>query len=190
MWRECNAHNIFFHQNTDKNIFSTLASNAIDSIPSGAFSNLQYLKQVELRGNPIHFFHPDAFAGLPSLNKLQMLGSPRGANTFPNLTGSPHLELVHLDRLNLDTVPANLCSLAPRLHTLWVTSLEKFSSILDLDYLFISRWAFELCWKWVWILLNRGSISQQCLLFSGDSEATSWQTFPFWQTVQTWYNCK
>ena len=52
------------------------------------------------------------------LNKLQMLGSPRGSNTFPNLTGSPKLELVHLDRLNLDSVPANLCALAPRLHTL------------------------------------------------------------------------
>ena len=98
--------------------FRTLANNAIDNIPSGIFSHLKYLKQVELRGNPIHFYHPDAFVSLPSLTKLQMLGSPRGRNTFPNLTGSPGLELIHLDRLDLDTVPPLLCSLAPRLHTL------------------------------------------------------------------------
>ena len=71
-----------------------------------------------MRGNPIHFYHPDAFTHLPSLNKLQVLGSPRGLNTFPNLTGSPLLELIHLDRLNLASVPADLCSMAPRLHTL------------------------------------------------------------------------
>ena len=156
MWRECKTFLDIIKTSLQINIFSTLASNAIASIPSGVFSNLQYLKQVELRGNPIHFYHPDAFIHLPSLNKLQMLGSPgRDLNTFPNLTGSPMLELIHLDRLNLASVPENICSLAPRLHTLWV---GKF-------------------------LIAAGSLSH-CLLFSGDSEATSWQIFPFWQTVR------
>ena len=31
----------------------------------------RFLQQVELRGNPIHHFHPDAFVNLPSLKKLQ-----------------------------------------------------------------------------------------------------------------------
>ena len=47
-----------------------------------------------------------------------MLGSPRVTNSFPNLTGSPSLELIHLDRLNLATLPGDLCSVAPKLHTL------------------------------------------------------------------------
>ena len=47
-----------------------------------------------------------------------MLGSPRVTNSFPNLTGSPSLELIHLDRLNLATLPRDLCSVAPKLHTL------------------------------------------------------------------------
>ena len=53
-------------------------------------------------------------------NLLQrMLGSPtRVMNKFPNLTGTPNLELIHLDGLNLETIPDDLCSAASKLHTL------------------------------------------------------------------------
>ena len=47
-----------------------------------------------------------------------MLGSPRAVNVFPNLTGTPNLELIHLDRLNIEETPANLCQIAPKIHTL------------------------------------------------------------------------
>ena len=53
---------------------------------------------------------------------FRFLGSPRMINSFPNLTGTPALELIHLDRINVAEVPHNLCSLAPRLHTLRLRS--------------------------------------------------------------------
>ena len=81
------------------------------------------LQQIELKGNPIHSFDPNAFVQLPALRKLQwvpfsnlyfydfgnlpcpcvicisrLLGSPRVLNQFPNLTGSSNLELLHMDR--------------------------------------------------------------------------------------------
>jgi len=119
----------------------SLAKNLIETIPSGIFSNLRLLRQVELRGNPIHHFHPNSFVNLPSLKKLQVLGSPRVTNSFPNLTGTPGLELIHLDRVSLEEVPPNLCSLAPSLHTLRLRSnnlkhlpqLHNCSQLVQLD---------------------------------------------------------
>ena len=36
--------------------------------------------------------------GSPLFSFFRLLGSPRVMNQFPNLTGSPNLELIHLDR--------------------------------------------------------------------------------------------
>lgn len=115
----------------------TLAKNLIESIPDNIFKSLRNLQQIELRGNPIHNFHKNAFVELPSLKKLQLLGSPRTINTFPNLTGTPNLELIHLDRAYIVQVPDDLCLKARKLNTLRLRSnrLEYLPDLTHCRYL-------------------------------------------------------
>jgi len=111
----------------------TLAKNLIESIPDNIFKSLRNLQQIELRGNPIHKFHQNAFVELPSLKKLQLLGSPRTINTFPNLTGTPSLELIHLDRAYIVHVPDDLCKKARKLNTLRLRS-NRLEYLPDLTH--------------------------------------------------------
>jgi len=149
----------------------TLAKNLIESIPNDIFKSLRKLQQIELRGNPIHKFHQNAFVELPSLKKLQLLGSPRTINTFPNLTGTPNLELIHLDRANIEHVPDDLCLKARSLKTLrlrsnkieWLPDLTncKFLQQLDVglnDIIELPARPFQTLGKLQDLLLDRNEI--------------------------------
>ena len=39
-------------------------------------------------------------------------------SSFPNLTGTPNLELIQLDRAGIPTIPEDICHLAPKVKTL------------------------------------------------------------------------
>ncbi|XP_023336526.1 leucine-rich repeats and immunoglobulin-like domains protein 3 isoform X1 [Eurytemora carolleeae] len=49
----------------------TLAKNLIERIEENILQYCSKLEQLELAGNPIHFYHQDAFINLPRLKKLQ-----------------------------------------------------------------------------------------------------------------------
>jgi hypothetical protein len=53
-----------------------------------------------------------------SSTHCRVLSSPRLTHQFPNLTGTGELELIHLDRANLPSLPPDLCTLVPHLRTL------------------------------------------------------------------------
>ena len=71
------------------------------------------------------------YSGLYITLLYRLLGSPRQENVFPNLTGSPGLQLVHLDRVWLTSVPSSLCRAAPRLTQLRLRS-NRLTSLPDL----------------------------------------------------------
>ena len=51
-------------------LFRSVSGNRIDRIPSGLLQSCPLIFDLNIQGNPLKFFHHNAFRDLPKLEKL------------------------------------------------------------------------------------------------------------------------
>ncbi|TRY73241.1 hypothetical protein TCAL_02569 [Tigriopus californicus] len=98
-----------------------LGRNRIVHIPNGLFQSCRDLRILDLGGNAIEEIDNDAFRDIPKLEEL-IIAEARGVSEFPNFNGTISLELLKLDRAQIETIPRNLCEFCPKLKSLELKS--------------------------------------------------------------------
>ncbi|CAG7786862.1 unnamed protein product [Allacma fusca] len=94
-----------------------LANNRIVQIETPFRDYLGNLVMLEIKANPITWYHPEAFSHLRQLKTL-IFSDVKNLTEFPHLNGTSSLEILRIDRCSLHYIPQQLCALVPRLKNL------------------------------------------------------------------------